>query len=341
MRLCARGFLLANSAFLASLAAPARAADCKPLQILNTIKLERIDDGNRFLVPVAIDGRPEKFILDTGGYVTQIEGDAAKDLGLRRVQGEGSLYDVHGHGSNLEASMASFGIGQMVAKNITIQVSPLSRLHESGGAVGLLSTDLFAEYDIDLDFGASRLNYFSQDHCSGKVAYWQERPIAIVPFRLESNHLNIPITLDGQDVRAIIDTGAELTVMTTTAASEIFAIVPGSSDTPQEGVSSSDPELKYYSHPFSRLTFDGLEVSNPRISIMTDRVAAAANVEKSSFRGTTNDPYARTRLEPLIIGMNILKHLHVYIAYKEKKLYITPAGSGESVLFQAPAAPAK
>ena len=33
-------------------------------------------------------------------------------------------------------------------------------------------------------------------------------------------------------------------------------------------------------------------------------------------------------LEPdILLGMNVLKHLHVYIAYKEKKLYITPAGT--------------
>lgn len=38
--------------------------------------------------------------------------------------------------------------------------------------------------------------------------------------------------------------------------------------------------------------------------------------------------------------MNVLKHLHVYIAYGEKKLYISPAGSGESVLFKPAAAPA-
>lgn len=28
----------------------------------------------------------------------------------------------------------------------------------------------------------------------------------------------------------------------------------------------------------------------------------------------------------MLLGMNVLRHLHVYIAYKERKLYITPAG---------------
>ena len=61
----------------------AQAADCKPLQILNTVKLESIDNGKLFLAPVTINGTPEKFLLDTGGGVTQVEHDVSKALSLR------------------------------------------------------------------------------------------------------------------------------------------------------------------------------------------------------------------------------------------------------------------
>ncbi len=73
---------------------------------------------------------------------------------------------------------------------------------------------------------------------------------------------------------------------------------------------------------------------------MTDRMGAGAPAFKSSIRGALNDPYNHIKQDELIIGMNILKHLHIYIAYGEKKLYISPAGTGESVLFKPPAAPA-
>ena len=204
----------------------------------------------------------------------------------------------------------------------------------------MLSTDLFADYDIDLDFGAERLNYFSQDHCEGRVAYWPERPLAVVPFSLEGGHLNLTITIDGRELKAIIDTGANVTVMSAAIATKTFGVTPGSTDAPQVGASSYDPLLKYYSHKFDKLSFAGLEVSNPNILIMTDRVITGANVDKSSLRGVSNDPYSRARLDPVTVGMNVLKHLHVYIAYGEKKLYISPAGSGESVLFKPAAAPA-
>lgn len=45
------------------------------------------------------------------------------------------------------------------------------------------------------------------------------------------------------------------------------------------------------------------------------------------------------RLSPdMIIGMDVLRHLRVYIATDEEKLYLTEAGTGESSLFKGVAA---
>jgi hypothetical protein len=32
-------------------------------------------------------------------------------------------------------------------------------------------------------------------------------------------------------------------------------------------------------------------------------------------------------LSDFIIGMDVLRHLHIYVAYKEQKLYVTPASA--------------
>ncbi len=39
------------------------------------------------------------------------------------------------------------------------------------------------------------------------------------------------------------------------------------------------------------------------------------------------NPEVETGLGDMILGMDILRHLHVYIAYKEQKLYLTPAAT--------------
>ena len=334
-------YLILATFFLTAVSSPpARAADCKPLQILNTVKLESTDSGDKIVVPVTINGTPEKFILDTGGYTTQLGHKTASALGLREEESSyEALFDAYGHASRNSVTIDAFGLGQMIGRKINLRISPLPDL-EDGGVAGLLSTNIFLLYDIDLDFGAGRLNYFSQDHCEGKVAYWPERPVAVVPFTLEGLHIIIPVTVDGRSLKALIDTGADTTVMTETAATDKFEISLGSDDTPLKDTSKSDPLLKYYSHKFGNLSFEGLTVSNPNIIIMTDRMGSGQQAFKSSIRGVVNDPYNRVKREELVIGMNVLRHLHVYIAYKEKKLYISPAGTGESVLFKTATAPA-
>ena len=309
----------------------AQAADCKPLKIINSIKLESDNDRDRFLVPAAIDGTPVKLVLDTGGGLTQITRDAAKMLGLELEDSRIITRNVLGTSSNKKVSTHTFDLGGQRGENLKIQVWPADNFGSNPAIAGVLSTDLFLQYDIDLDFGSGRLNYFSQDHCDGRVAYWPERPIAVIPMNLKGGHIVIPVTLDGHELNAVVDTGAMRTIMSATTAQYGLELSPGSPETPQIDVSKEDSQAKYYSHAFKSLSFEGVTVTNPNITIMTDRV------------GSKMIPYGNVRvpkLPDLVIGMNILKLLHIYIAFGERKLYISPAGTGESVLFKTASAPA-
>jgi predicted aspartyl protease len=337
MRFFQHTILLSCSLAVAAFWNVAQAADCKPLQFINSVKLESFNDGNGFLVPVEINGTPKKLVLDTGGATTSLTQETVKALGLKEESSRLKLYDLYGNVSNSQVAVKTFDMGNARGENLKFQVSPMKNLEAEIGANGLLSTDLFLQYDIDMDFGASRLNYFSQDHCEGQVTYWPERPVSAVPVTLENGHINIPVMIDGHNVRAIIDTGAESSVMNVEVAMTVFGISPGAPDTPLIDTSKSDPLLKEYDHKFGTLSFEGITVENPKIHVITDRMGASEI--KSSLRGTLSDPY-NSRVKQLVIGMNILKHLHLYMAYQEKKLYISPAGSGESVLFKSAAAPA-
>ena len=320
--------------FASAAASAARAEDCKPLRLLNSVQLESRNNGTRFLVPVTIDGTPETLILDTGGVTTSLSPRAIKALGLKEEYSRLKLFDLYGNDSNSQVEVKTFDLGQARGENLKLQVSPMPDLEADADADGLLSTDLFLQYDIDLDFAAARLNYFSQDHCPGRIAYWPERPLSAVPFTLKDGHIEIPVTIDGHALTAAIDTGADSSVMSIEVAIDEFGLSPGSADLPLTDTSKKDPLLKEYSHNFSSLSFEGLSVTNPHIAIMTDRMGA--NQAKSTIRGTLSDPYTY-HLNQVIIGMDVLKHLHLYIAFGEKTLYISPAGSGQSALFKSAA----
>jgi len=90
MRTTARAFIFVVFVFRAS----AGAADCKPLQILNTIKMEANKDGTRYPVPFTVKDKPMKFLLDTGGGITQISRAAGKSLGMREEASRWQLFDM-------------------------------------------------------------------------------------------------------------------------------------------------------------------------------------------------------------------------------------------------------
>ena len=107
------------------------------------------------------------------------------------------------------------------------------------------------------------------------------------------------------------------------------------------GTVDGDPEHKRFGHVFSSLDFGGVAVANPHVAIIPDLVGA-----KDPNNGfTTGSRVQRVDdglASDLTVGMDVLKHLHIYIAFDERKLYIsaadTPAATTAAAT-QAPAAP--
>jgi predicted aspartyl protease len=178
------------------------------------------------------------------------------------------------------------------------------------GTIGMLAPNYLSHFDVEFDFAAGRFILFSQEHCRGSVVHWTQSAYAVLPFELDvSGHIFITALLDGKPVRAALDTGAERSTMTLDQAHALFGIK-----------GRNDPALKLlgamsingtatsnvYRYPFATLTFNGMQVLNPDIEILAG----------TQFSGETPQ---------LILGMETLRQLHLYIAYGEKAVYLTPA----------------
>ncbi|HVV64152.1 MAG TPA: hypothetical protein VHC42_01690 [Rhizomicrobium sp.] len=89
---------------------------------------------------------------------------------------------------------------------------------------------------------------------------------------------------------------------------------------------------------FKSLALEGVTIANPAVEIVVD--LGKAKVPDPSFAPQIGSRLPETEHRPgfgdMVLGMDILRRLHIYIAYGERKLYVTPAGPpGES----APPAP--
>lgn len=316
--------LLALACLWPRIASAADATDCR-LKLVNTIPITMAYGGARPLVSVKVNGTELKFLLDTGGVLTQISAATAQDLKLPITESGAKLLDLYGEASNNVALVETFTLGQLNDKNTGLHVmtSPLAQVGTSRSEtseqqplfVGLLAADYMGEYDVELDFAGGKMNYFSRDHCPGKVVYWPSAAIAAVPMHFMNHHLLLDVMLDGHPFRAIVDTGAPGTTLTTEEAKRVFDVTTENAD-------------KRFEHTFQKLSFEGLEVGNPRIAIIPDKIGSK-DPNNDYATGTRvrreDDPiFARP---PMLIGMNILSKLHLYIAFSENRIYMTPAAA--------------
>lgn len=281
--------------------------DCKHITILSSLEMLP-SSGNRVIVPATTGGKPLRMVVDTGGYLTALSEDKAQDLGLRiSVYPESRMVLFGGHALRRLATLDDFSLGRFKAKRMEYPLLPPGFLGPD--ADGLLSPDFLANFDLDFDFAGGKLNLVSKDHCDGKVGYWTNLPLIGIPITREADgvHISTRIQINGREIKAIIDTGAPHSAMSLELAQDIL------------GFADNDPKLvsvpagpnrttgaKRY--PIPEIKFGDVVVKNPNIVLMPE-----------------NQMRMGPRSPRMLLGLSVLRQLHLYIAYREKMIYATPA----------------
>ena len=137
-------------------------------------------------------------------------------------------------------------------------------------------------------------------------------------------HIFVPVTLDGKPFLAAINTATNNSTLSANTAKFQFGITADSPDSKPLGNFAGDPDHKVFGHVFSTLTFDGVTVTNPHVAIIPDLIGSKD--PNNSFRTDTRIGRVDDNIGPqLTIGMDVLRKLRLYIAFGERKLYVTPA----------------
>ncbi|HEY5049085.1 MAG TPA: hypothetical protein VII49_13805, partial [Rhizomicrobium sp.] len=103
-----------------------------------------------------------------------------------------------------------------------------------------------------------------------------------------------------------------------------FALKPGSPDTPAAGLLQGTTGTPIYRHRFRSLSLQGIVVHNLTVAVIPDLTPNATfGGRGSGTRLAANDE--AQGFPDVTLGVDVLKYLHLYIAYKEQMLYVTPA----------------
>jgi len=334
--------LFAMVAMVGATTSNARADDCGPLKLLTSVDLTPLP-GGRMLVPVTINGVPKKMLLGTAGDFTTLNAALVKELNLNAlITRRAKLIDSAGNASRMYVHAQSFQIGTLEGKDFPFLITPDPITGESAAFDGILAGDVMAHYDVEMDFATGKMSIFSQDHCPGRVVHWPASVVAVVPFQErgplpagldeqrrrfaehQDFHIRVPVSLDGKNFLATINTGSPLSTISAGVAKYEFGITADSPGSVPLGLVDRDPDQKVFGHTFSSLTLDGVAVANPRFAILPD-LAGSKDPDNNLLAGSRTQHVDDGIVSQITIGMDVLRRLHIYVAFDERKLYITPA----------------
>lgn len=303
-------------------ASTAHAEDCRLIQLASF----DIAPSDVAVIPVLINEREKKFLVDTGGVFSTISPAVVQELDLSQHHMLNGVEAYMADGTVIDhfVWVDALHLGVGTAKEVPLVVQPQQSRTGIETFDGTLAPDLLPNFDLDFDFGHNKLNLMAPMHCPDAVVYWADT-FAEIPFEFDRNrHIVITATLDGLKLPATVDTGASHTTMSESMARSRFGF--SEAKLPPLPPGANDNALLHYSSRFQTLDLNGVTVHNAEIVIMPDEMANSVLKHHHSV-SDVDAANAALQSTPIIIGMNVLRKLHLYIDYKAKKIYITDAAA--------------
>ena len=316
--------LLAAFVLCAHLPTSALAEDCKPLQRYASIPFEP-DEYAQIYLPTRIAGFGTHLMLDTGAFWNVLRSDLVGQLNLpTRKSYEITMFDASGAKIDTIATAPDFRLGDLNFGKVDFFVGGnLGGTVEGDG--GVIGRNMFTRADLEIDNASKSVSLYNPDHCAGDGVYWADeavvleykrdtsntsRPGSRIRGQISQNQIDDPIVsaeLQGKPVTVLFDTGASMTSIDLEHAQRVFGIGPGSPGVVPAGKSytGSGAEVQVYSYTFKELTISGIRFEHVPVHL-----------------GQFGE------FKQVILGMHELKHLHMYFAFKEGRIYVTAAEAG-------------
>jgi beta-lactamase regulating signal transducer with metallopeptidase domain len=331
---------------------PAQAAETCPLpQIADTAELKPVAGTSLMTVPVMINGKPKQFLLDISANPSEVSQATVAELGLplnargsSAIQSAGTgfsngmsgaflgqmqlpVYDVKGnqdaYSMRARVRAATFTIGGATARNMQFMIANDSEIDKTAPYDGRLTTDIFRQYDVEVDFAAKQINYLTPNKCTNpdQVVFWSHFEVGVVPMSLQGGRIQIPVTIEGHAINAVIDTSSERSVMRRDIAELTLGYKAGTPGTMPSGELKDGMDEIVYVHTFPQIGFAG-GVTAVNVPVLIQTNSMLRNSDERKVLGS-NARTAEARIPDLTIGMDVLRHLHPYFVFSQGKLYVT------------------
>jgi hypothetical protein len=300
-------------------------ADAPQCSLKRVTELAADTSQGELLVKTQVEGHDAWMRVETASPLTTVSAHLADTLKLTRFVTNAGMVDAANRQLNHAVKLHDLQLG---ALHINATDGRILVSNEQGADIhadGTLGADILMNYDVELDLKHGEIYLYQQDHCTGQVVYWTQDFMS-VPFDLDvSRHIVFDTTLDGHSLRTLLDTGSADSSLSTQKARQIFDLDPQAAGAKPDGQFSTGTggSLPYFRHRFAKLSVAGIDFQNTELLLTPDMLSLQERNRRVS--GTVVAPSEINQETPLTLGLHHLMKLRVFIAYRERDLYISAA----------------
>jgi aspartyl protease len=283
--------------------------------------------GGLIRVPVSINGTDAWMLLNTGSAFTFVSDAATKAFNLKRGPLPfGTGLSAGGKAVTEMVTIDSLRLGHLEFRSATVgldstRTSEPPPVELGRPVVGRLGFDLFHSADFELNLAAKKLLVFSTDHCRGKVVYWTQ-DFTAVPFGLDPlGALYFPLELDGKRVEAALSTGYPSSTIDSNVTRRVFGFDEKSPEVSRETPASGSEEASFRA---MSLTASGLNIRNVPLQLFKGNPECGQQLRSTNKVAAVG--YSQcTGVFPMKLGIDLLTKLRIYVASKERVIYLSRA----------------
>ncbi len=270
----------------------------------------------KLLVNVGLNGSPEIMALDTGAGITVVSAEAAGRLDIPHD------FDHHADIGGVGGANSALFIGlvdtlDLDGLRLSHQALPIVDLPMRDGAgrpvAGFIGADILSRFDVDLNVAGGRLGLWKSAGCDTAPPPWDPNADPS-PIELdEGHHILVPLRVDGVNLTGVLDTGAGGLDLTLRAGMRAGATDDALENDPViHGTGVNNRAWSGHMHRFHTINFGGRSLND----VWTALVPSSDVSSYNALIGSDG-----------LIGMRVLRDMHIWISYRTKSLYVAPASA--------------
>ncbi len=262
-------------------------------------------------IPGTTNGKPARMLMDTGAEISALTETYAEKLDLN-LQSTGRW--VTGIGG--DARLYNARVDEMTVGPTRAGVSTMRVIGATGGKPAfdvVVGAPFLLQADLEMNLADREIKFFRPQNCKDSfLGYWKDAHVTEIEYNWRTTRGPNPhftVQLNGHPLDAMIDSGADTTVIELDAARRA-GLRLDAPDVKKLGniAGVGESKVAYWSAHFDKLVIGDENILDARIGVMESQ--GDRNVD-------------------IMLGRDFLRQHRVLFAKSQKKLYISYIGKGD------------